>query len=38
MNFILFRSFIFKKRKKKISVQESGDEIDTQEIDLGTAE
>lgn len=42
MNIILFRSFIFKKRKKKIASSENGDtvetgdEIDTAEIDLGT--
>ena len=43
MNLILFRSFIFKRRKKKVvsesttDVEGMGDAIDTAEIDLGTA-
>jgi ESS family glutamate:Na+ symporter len=42
MNLILFRSFIFKKRKKKVTseipsaIEGEGDEVDTAEIDLGT--
>ena len=42
MNFILFRSFIFKRRKKKVASESSidvegmGDAIDTAEIDLGS--
>lgn len=36
MNIILFRSFIFKKRKKKVKIEASGDNVDTSEIDLGT--
>ena len=35
LNIILFRSFIFRKRKKKVVSQ--GDEINTGEIDLGEA-
>ncbi|MBQ3017556.1 MAG: hypothetical protein IJD89_01300, partial [Clostridia bacterium] len=35
LNIILFRSFIFRKRKKKVVSQ--GDEISTGEIDLGEA-